>query len=1129
MSTSDRSYVYADALKRRFTQDIADAAQASRITEQEQQRLRLLIDVPYPAHNPTARPRVDRLLAAEGEPLSAELAAALLITDAPPRVFLSTLAHGIEAFDSRLDLLTSLERRFAIASSAALALNATLVEGDIFHDRALSIIDQKARRLTELTQQLNRLPNLHQGLGRALQTRVDAIAQDESPDVFSHRAQIIRASTDQVLSPVVGTQSLVDAAMQVYARVPLGGDLQLQFLDSQGRILLGDKAGLYHRALSEVGGDLEQVFENLLGHYWETAVADARSPREMAIRTFAEGFRDEVLAQRNQATLAEVEFAWLASLLKDDPLPASSAILLYRLAVSAQASEPVKLAGVFLIDLAVARYPGLIMYSACHGLRRFNTLADVAAYFATAAGRIELDAYLSLNDREVLKGSTSLRLRVDIIDRPLFSDRVDSIIAFQKRNVAFVITSPTTLRSAASVMVEDALDVRDLIEPRLKGLAVAGRWALNAEESEQTWAPLITPHVYPVTSALTVALDQVLPAWALHLKDLQDQIDLIGTLYPGIKSSARSVLNRYLAMFGSLARDAHYLWVHEPDEEPVNLIVLFLELLTGHRQAVHRRSRVYWTAADGRNKELVTGLTGSLLNSLLERARDGFDQTYARQIRQFHAGPLRRGNVQLMPTQLGAWVRERLLWVHLDTAQRVGTISSDSLAMFKQVLGRPTLSLRTATGDEMTQVYSMTVLYDANRPAAQMTNIFVMRQPLVPDGKLLMWSPLKGLSEHASMHDLELYLSARLAYPGSRAIWLDLFADRDRQLIDAALRASDAHRLTVNLVQINGHFIEHLHAAELERQCKAIEQTCENAMRWQASAPLTIRLIESVQAEDRSRLTLDALSRALDVSLFMAVAPGWVLQAPTTDLYTLHLLIVRFYATYDPQRSFALSIPNLPQFAQEKIQAKLDADFPGKHLDPEKITISLTRYTGTPGGIGDIPSSIPASTLITSGTLTQFAITRFAGGQDATLSIDLGNQDAGTVALEPLYIRKLVRDLDIGDQYRSLLKEKLSEHDPDYARRLQYFSEQTPPLLSLTAFQYKMEKKLSQTAYAFIENVFSMPDGLARQPLEGRDIILSPLQLVAGEGGPPHEVKGVYLITPQKNRRRSVAALRDFR
>jgi hypothetical protein len=117
-------------------------------------------------------------------------------------------------------------------------------------------------------------------------------------------------------------------------------------------------------------------------------------------------------------------------------------------------------------------------------------------------------------------------------------------------------------------------------------------------------------------------------------------------------------------------------------------------------------------------------------------------------------------------------------------------------------------------------------------------------------------------------------------------------------------------------------------------------------------------------------------------------------------------------------------------------------------------------------------------------------------------------------SLTPDYLRALVREVDIGAAYMGLLRKAFMPTDAHYAERKHLFVTQLPAALMAVALPEKVEDRLSERAYQFLSMVLSMPDGIAREPLDGTWVILSPLQLVADAGMNPDPVAGVYLICP---------------
>lgn len=70
-------------------------------------------------------------------------------------------------------------------------------------------------------------------------------------------------------------------------------------------------------------------------------------------------------------------------------------------------------------------------------------------------------------------------------------------------------------------------------------------------------------------------------------------------------------------------------------------------------------------------------------------------------------------------------------------------------------------------------------------------------------------------------------------------------------------------------------------------------------------------------------------------------------------------------------------------------------------------------------------------------------------------------------------------------------------------------------MMAIRALEEKLQGNISDLAYRFILAVILMPDGIAREPVGGTPVIISPLKLVADEGMTPDGVPGVYLICPR--------------
>lgn len=1117
MPLASINYFSSDVLRANYVADLDRALALAQIDSRQHQWLGRLAEPAQPAQVVDC-PRVDRVVIDNGAVPAAELAAALLLSDrtsSNTTLFLHTQLNGLEQFASRAQLLQVLNARFRLPQTSLPTWEYESVEGDPFERRMRSIIHQHGQSLEVFATHLVMLPSLHVAVGCAMQDCLEHALPDTSLNVFNHLLQIVQVAERPGVATqplVVGTQSLAEAALDEYVQKPADPVVQRRFLGATGRELTALEAQPFVAALTEVRRATKDCFEGLLENFWLSPVSGGGTRRDFGTRLLADSFRHHLLSNLQTGSISRDEWMHLRRLHPESGTDGSAEQpATTRLSVSIAGSEPVKLAGVILIDLTEAPgLSGMLLFSARHGLRRFAGIRQVVEHLTSAAGRAEMLQCTSLNDHPLLQAQGQLQLRLDPIERRLFSDAMDSIIAWQKRNLAYAIDLPCSQASKAAVILDDALDVRHLLNPGLVCAGGSGRWSDDPAVAGPACQPVAVRanSLEPDAIGGAVALD----TWQNYLIAIEQKIDRTSALYPGAADCARDVLNRYLSIFTPRQLDARDLWVQPVGERPVNMLNLLLEKVTGHSPGqLPGDCQVFSAASETAEQHPQTALPASILGLILDLADTGFRQALTWQARHARNGQLRDRDTRLLPGQAGSKMRGNLLRLALRMEKRFGNLSARSQGMFEQVLDRPTFSLRAHCGDAIAEVYALHVGYQPGARAAVMTNAFVLHQPLDAEGKLLLCSPLVGLREHPTRSDLEALIQQRLADPATRSQWLDFVSSPARERIQAHLQQSLP--ITVGLERIDEHFIEHLQGAELDRQIKEVETACDDAVRWQADAALTGALIRTANASDQLRELKDSLAYGVEVSLFTAILPNWIKRASVQDLVTLSTLLLSAYVVMGADQDFMFDIPSLETHAYELLSARLEKDFAGQSLDPNRIVISLTHYLSAPSPLGEIPSSVPAATQVRTQTLTNFAITRFGGAQNATLSVALEEGYAASQIPDAAYVRDLVNDLDVGASYQALLREKLNDHDPQYLRRVSLFSVYMPPLLILAAFELKLQKFFSEQALAFVHAIVEMPDGLARLPVEGRQVVISPLQLVAEPGAAPDVVTGLYVIT----------------
>lgn len=1138
MTSPSRPYFHTESLKDRFSQDLTDAVLTEHIDEDEARWLRTLVS-PSALVGTVIPPRLDSVIKTGGLPTDVELAAAVQISypSSDTTVYLSTLLYGLERFEDREQLLAILLKRFGSRTSAVPTFEDQLIDEPLFEYRMLKIIDHQVEKIVELAQHLEQIPSLQAVLKYTLQEQIKAAIPGTSIDPSTHLLQIIQSTAQSSVKDVTGVQSLVDAALDEYIGRELPQGTERRFLGPLGTTLDPHEAQPQQQALSDTVKGLQTSFVNRLGHFWWSPVGHGQTRREYVAAALAECFRQELLARRHDATLDAHEFRRLSSLL-DPSLEQwgdGGQVHLRKLTLSLDNREPSTLAGVFMMESVVPSLSELLLYSVEKGLRSFLDRAALNAHFDTDEGRTELLQYLSLDDHVRVLTPARLQLAYENIDGPLFLDRIDSVIALQGLNLAFVIGQPRKDRNQAAVMIDDALDIRHLIDHRLSRLGGGGRWREVPGTFDETWpqAPSI-PLALPPAKAETSGLR---PSWQELMQTLDGDARLIWQAHPSIESCARDVLNKQLAILGEGRLDAKDVQVQliealpvealrdtaeappvvvSPTTAPVDLVTLLLDRVSGHRAADGPvDSRIILAPATIAQTGPVTLLTPALVDHLLKYAHAQFSAALARQTKRFHTHALRQVNTQLHPGALSCEITAGLLRLELDLEGRLDELDQQEQVMVEQVLSYPVRSLRRVFGDAIVEVCALSYTYDETLPSVQMTSLFMLHQPSLAPPGVVLWSPLLGIRRFDSLVDLKQLLVAKLVSTHHREQWLDFFPEPEQGMIRKHLEHTNGNRMSIDTVQLDEHFIEQLQRVEQDRQCKAVEHAVQFATRCRVETKLLSNLVTAAQANDQMDAALDAMSGAIQRALFEAQLPDWMKKASIEDLQKYADVLKRYYRVGNPKKDFLFGIPYLKAYAREKILGQLGIDFPGQSFDPDTLQITLTRYVGTPVGTGQTPSFLPAVTDVSTETLTEYSLNHFSTIQGASLAVSSTEESPASLLLTPTYLRGLIHTLDVGAHYQQLLAQKLDSSHPDHSLRRGLFFKQLPGLMIETALQQKLEEQLSASAYDYIQGLMDMPDGLARQPVHEEDIVLCPLRLIAQAGATADSVPGFYVIGPK--------------
>jgi hypothetical protein len=1117
MPATSAPYFLDESLRQRFVQDVIEAAGASRIAHPTGQWLRALADG---RQSTAVLPRVDRLLIGDQPPVTAELASAFIISDpADPAapVYLSTIMFGIETFNDRLSLLMALRQRYPEMTATEREIDVELVEAPLFTRRMQMIVEQQATHLEALTEHLHGMPTLQTAVGQALQERLDAILSHPTVDAFNHLVQIVnpRASLSIVpTSLVLATQTLAEAAYQLHVEEQLQSGLSRQFLDRQGAAL--DQAGSqqYIQALDATHAEVANTYERLLADYWTTPRDGSWTMRQVAAAALAETFREGLLRNLANGLLSQGEYRRLRQLVA----PAAAApgdsygIKAERVVVTFEGHPDVKLAGLLLLECTGSESAGLYLFSSAHGFARLNSRRDLNAFFADARSRKAMLSHASVVDRVVLDAQEgAVELQFQEVAQPVFHSHVDDVIDLQKRNLRHVLSLPSIDHDQAVVRVDDALDIRALLDHKLLGVRGSWRWNDQVVDFEQVWGRAGAMVPQP-RDDLPAASD----TWADRVRGLEVLVERVSGLHPGVDDYMDRELSRYLAVTVEPGLDTRMLWIGPRGSRPTTRLVSFaLESASGAVQVDVPPDWIVQRDLTGGQFEAVEKLPIGLLKVILRRVVDDFPTRYEQHLRRFYDLPVRLADRQISPKALAWRVREDALRLGVAIQQRLGQVAGPALDMLQQVLDRPVAALRESSGQEQVQAYAAGLQFDPQQAPVVLDNAFVLFNPRKPD-RYLMWAPGVGTGDFQSLRLIETRLAARLVRVDQSEHVLNLISENDRSRVQEYLARTGAPVIRIVLSRIDGHLIQALQAQEAEHQVVNTVCAYRDAAAWRLKSDVLINLIDSCKREDVNRQILSELRGAIQLIVDGTLLPGWVNDASALDQSRLLAALQRFYIACGQQEDFLFNIPTGRDYSRQQLLVRLKADFPALELDPDTIKVTLTRYVPAPVAAGQVPQGIPAASASAIETLTDFALNRFFAVQDGVLSVQMSDGSAPSPLLTPLYLRNLVRELDVAGSYLRLLDAALQPDNPEMVERQKRFAEQMPAFDMLRALIMVLQNQLSGDAYRLIGSILEMPDGLARLPIAGQYATISPLRLSPQEAGwTPATVLGTYVIAPR--------------
>nr|WP_314532098.1 DUF6543 domain-containing protein [uncultured Pseudomonas sp.] len=1000
------------------------------------------------------------------------------------------LINRLNSEDHRIDLIhfLSIKQRKDFAPGTAFTLGTAFIPGAVFEDQENTIEASQKLNLQAVLAELRKTPSL----SWLLDTLLAIMARSYFPGLDQRDTRVnsfIAADAEHPeQSPRwINSAALSDVLLQYYVKQDWPTAQTRTF--SNPHHITRDFSDTRHAEdlqhweslVKQTAGVLTKLLGSLLQTWWNEGIDSGYSRLELFTQAMRDKFRADLLFKHQYSIVSAEENQHLLALFLPDQAARSAwhpSLRIEKVSIHAPYQHYVELASTLLVGGKHA-----YLYTQSRGLQVLEDLADLndtlLSMLKAAGHEDELLNFLSLEERSAYIAMDAVQVSGLPVAGSVFGGMVEDIAAKQLSNLEHALGLYRRSDGAVDLaaLLDCALDVRHMLDSRLLSLDTAGRWSLH---------PISSGNGRPSTVQAERAKLQLQTLQAAQAASAEQRRQ-----HPTLRGLARRALNTELHKY-QLAMDASDIHINtyatqaEQHEErvPVRSVLLVDFLIERLAQVAGPLGDTpdmgfYATRRDGAALRW-NNLSSSTVNAMVALAMVGLTHHNVRELpRQFledHRETL--GSALLLGLRSEAELR--LLNKTLTPQQHAildTVLRPDSMTRLK----------RHGLNGFLPDAYGLTLTL--GEQLLPLANCFVLteRGGIDPNhsGQALLWTPQHGHEPFESVNALRKQLEQRLAQPDKRLALLHNLPLRQRKPHTpfglGPLQRIDEHLLN-------------------NRQQSYVEHGVDDIDFWLAAPlapkPLQDRLDNGMQQDSLSNL--DRAASIAQAMIQQQALPVWLgMATPQEQLLHAELLEQYRLSTLD-ERDYLHSLPPLREHVASRLRTLLDARYPGLELNPDDVLI-------------------PARIVLNGHTqsLTDFALRHLPDLHAENLYPRARGATPLPTTFDGAAVVQLVRQLDIASTYRALLTTHLTADTDDARQRRELFSRQLPWQLLRHAHEEKLEERLSEAAWGFIQQVIDMPDAVAREQVSGASAMIRPLELVATEGAQAVKVTGVYLIGPQ--------------
>ncbi|AZF20929.1 dermonecrotic toxin domain-containing protein [Pseudomonas sp. R3-52-08] len=1046
-----------------------------------------------------------------------ELAGACLLSPSPDgSVFLYTPSRGLEKFESRATVLAQLstwlkpsEQQEALAGYLSIAQRQTLknndaltitvhpIVGAVFEALHRTIAYNQVDNAQQVLDELGMLPSftsmLDQYLTEALCIRFPALDQRKTR-VNSYITETTRAPNGTLTSTKRpgASRSLSVTVLDYFVANswPVGETRQYSHPEwstsTEQTASHTDDQLHWERAVQELAHGLKNHITQQLSTFWKSESQTGLSRLNLIAIAMADKFRAALLDQQQQNYLSPQQRLALQALPLTEKMTSSPTIKIEKTLLGSSDMTYVELAGtlVFSQQESTSNPQAILLYTQSQGFQTFNDLTRLKSYLLNMLNTVRKPdlwmGYLSRPQRYSIIDFVRLSIITAPTTEALFPGLVQSIIEKQAQNLEFALDLYRQSKGTIDInaTIDNLLDVRAMIDRQLLELDAQGRWSTQLSAS---WHPSPPPSVLPAAQAELQKLERI-----------DNEVNSKVATRPTLQQCAAALLNSLMANAQRGNLHASNIFLNQYPGPPseiegrspttsISMVEYFLQRLCAEAEVAPNTPHYgLFTAISAGVATKLSNLDIRTFNALIDSALKQFPD-YLRRIHNIFPDLS-----TLFETALTGGLRGEVLLRGLNQS-----LLPVDQAVILEVLNSYKRDMRRSLNGFRPDAFALTLNSQELTAPVTLTGCFLLTerggQDVLYSGRAILWTSALGLETFDSLAHAKTELTERLADADERLALIEHLAP-SLQL--------PSHRYTLGALQLIEDNLGAHH-----------QQTWADQKRWEQNQILgstlssqqlrniwQVHITQSVPANNLKRAM--AIAKAL---IFQQSLPQWLGMAPERD-QQLHVeLLEQYRNNVQDNQDYLHGIESIQSFARKKLSTLLRSIAPQSALTPDQINVTFTT------------SNAGAQRTV---TLVNYALLHRDQRAIVPPRFTSTGAQLFSTMVDGRTLNIQLQALALGSDYQTYLKTMLGAGVPGQAERQQLFARQLPWQLLQYAHAQMLQKNLSETAFGFIQQVFDMPDAIARAAVIDTNATIRPLEFLTSAASTAIKVTGVYLISP---------------